>query len=98
MTDAGTPYSFVTVWRVEAPIDPVWEAIYDAEAYPSWWKAVLSVTRLEDGSPDGIVAIELAEPVRAFVAGFPIRLKILAVSLEDPDGFLGTLGAPAAPG
>ena len=52
---------------------------------------------LVNGSPDGIVAIELAEPVRALVAGFPIRLKTLAVSLEDPDGFLVALGAPAAP-
>src|SRR5437588_4397484 len=42
---------------------------------------------LVNGAPDGIVDIELAEPVRAFGAGFPIRLKVLAVSREDPDGF-----------
>jgi hypothetical protein len=41
------------------------------------------------------VAIELTEPVRAYVAGFPIRLRHLSVSLEDPDGFLAALGAPA---
>ena len=51
---------------------------------------------LVNGAPDGIVAIELTEPVRAFVAGFPIRLRHLAVSLEDPDGFLAALGAPVA--
>ena len=50
---------------------------------------------LVNAAPDGIVAIELTEPVRAFTAGFPIRLKVLAVSLEDPDGFLAALGAPA---
>ena len=50
---------------------------------------------LVNGAPDGIVAVELREPVRAFTAGFPIRLKLLAVSLEDPDGFLAALGAPA---
>ncbi|HEV7861902.1 MAG TPA: hypothetical protein VGR20_04350, partial [Acidimicrobiia bacterium] len=50
---------------------------------------------LVNGSPDGIVAVELSEPVRAFVAGFPIRLKVLSVSLEDPDGFLAALGVPA---
>lgn len=54
MADSGTPYSFVTNWRVQAPIDPVWEAIYDAEAYPDWWKAVLSVTPLEAGDARGI--------------------------------------------
>jgi len=50
---------------------------------------------LVNGAPDGIVELELAERIRAHVAGFPVHLKILAVSLEDPDGFLQVLGAPA---
>jgi hypothetical protein len=49
---------------------------------------------LVNGAPDGIVTTELNEPVRAFVSGFPIRLKELSVSLEDPEGFLAALGAP----
>jgi len=48
---------------------------------------------LVNGSADGIVTMDLGEPVRAFVSGFPIRLKELSVSLEDPDGFLSALGA-----
>jgi hypothetical protein len=48
-----------------------------------------------NAAPDGIVAVELAERVRAFVAGVPVRLRRLMVSLEDPDGFLAALGAPA---
>ena len=50
--------------------------------------------RLGHGAPDGIVTIDLSEPVRANVSGFPIRLKELSVSLEDPEGFLAALGAP----
>ena len=50
---------------------------------------------LVNGAPDGIVALGLTEPVRAFVAGFPIRLRHLSVSLDDPDAFLAALGAPA---
>lgn len=46
---------------------------------------------LVNGAADGIVTLELAEPVRAHVSGFPIRLKELSVSLEDPDGFLAAL-------
>ena len=49
---------------------------------------------LVNGSADGIVTMELSERVRAFVSGFPIRLKELSVSLEDPEGFLSALGAP----
>ncbi|HEV7536106.1 MAG TPA: hypothetical protein VGP90_10760, partial [Acidimicrobiia bacterium] len=51
---------------------------------------------LVNGAADGIVDMHLAERVRASVAGCPIRLGRLAVSLEDPDGFLAALGAPAA--
>ena len=49
---------------------------------------------LVNGAPDGIVDVEFTEAVRAAVSGFPIRLDVLAVSLEDPDRFLAALGAP----
>ena len=47
---------------------------------------------LVNGAADGIVDVELAEPVRAHVSGFPVRLKVLSVSLEEPDRFLAALG------
>jgi len=50
---------------------------------------------LVNASPEGIVAVELAERVRANVCGVPVRLRLLAVSLENPDGFLAALDAPA---
>jgi len=34
----------------------------------------------------------LGRPVRAWVAGFPIRLRRLALGLEDADGFIDALG------
>lgn len=49
---------------------------------------------LVNGAAEGIVDVELSEPVRAMVSGFPVRLKVLSVSLEDPDAFLAALGAP----
>ena len=53
---------------------------------------------LVNGSATGIVALKLSEPVRAYVTGFPIRLKELSVSLEDPDGFLARwAGTPDGP-
>jgi hypothetical protein len=48
---------------------------------------------LVNGAPDGILDVELCEPVRAFSI-FPIRLKVLSISLEDPDALLAALGAP----
>jgi len=50
---------------------------------------------LVNGASDGIVTLELSEPVRAFVSGVPIRLKELSVSLDDPVAFLTALRVPA---
>lgn len=47
-------YSFVTVWKIEAPIKNVWDVICDVENLPSWWKAVESIKVLDRGDSDGI--------------------------------------------
>jgi hypothetical protein len=52
---------------------------------------------LVNGSRRGIVRIDVDPPVRAWTLAIPVRLRQLAVSLEDPDGFLAALGAPHAP-
>ena len=40
---------------------------------------------LVNGSADGLLDIALAPPQRAYVVGFPVRLRDLLVSVEDPD-------------
>ena len=39
-------YSFVTEWRLKAPIDRVYEAIHDSLAWPEWWPAVKAVDEI----------------------------------------------------
>jgi len=46
-------YSFTTTWRLEAPIERVFEAIRDSLAWPRWWSSVTAVTELRAGEPDG---------------------------------------------
>jgi len=41
---------------------------------------------LVNGANRPIAAIELAQPARARVMGFPVRLKVLIVSVDDRDG------------
>ncbi len=41
---------------------------------------------LVNGSGDGIVNIDLEPLQRGYVTGFPVRLRQLMVSVEDPDG------------
>jgi hypothetical protein len=52
---------------------------------------------LVNGSGAGIVSIMLQPPQRAYVLGFPVRLRNLLVSVEDPAGLMAALGGQAAP-
>ena len=52
------PFFLVTVWRLDAPIDRVWEAIHAADRYPEWWPNVISVSRLEPGDPSGLGRVD----------------------------------------
>ena len=45
-------YSFLTTWCLEAPREPVWEAIWDSERWPEWWRGVVAV-ELDRGRRDG---------------------------------------------
>ena len=47
-------YSFVTHWRIEAPIDRVWDALYRSEDWPTWWRGVLRVQVLQPGDDQGL--------------------------------------------
>jgi Polyketide cyclase / dehydrase and lipid transport len=49
-------YRFVTVWRVQAPIDQVFAEIDAIESWPEWWPSVRRVERLGDGDAAGLGA------------------------------------------
>jgi uncharacterized protein YndB with AHSA1/START domain len=50
-------YAFTTVWRVESPIEEVWQAIYHSEEWPRWWKGVERVEELKEGDGDGVGSV-----------------------------------------
>ncbi len=50
-------YSFVTIWKLDAPIEAVWNTIVDAERYPEWWKYVESVETISPGDEHGLGAV-----------------------------------------
>jgi hypothetical protein len=47
-------YQFLTTWLIEADRERVWDAIYDSERWPEWWKGVEEATKLEEGDDTGI--------------------------------------------
>ena len=51
---AGREYRFLTTWLLECERERVWEAIYESEAWPRWWRGVQVAERLAAGDPHGI--------------------------------------------
>jgi hypothetical protein len=47
-------YRFLTTWLLGAPRERVWDAIYDSERWPLWWKGVMEAEKLEEGDEDGV--------------------------------------------
>jgi polyketide cyclase/dehydrase/lipid transport protein len=50
-------YQLVSHWYFAAPIDCIWDGIYDVETWPKWWKYVLAVEELERGDATGVGAV-----------------------------------------
>lgn len=51
---------------------------------------------LVNGSSKGIVVLNIEPPAQGRVIGFPVKVKELAVSLEDPEGFSNAVGISLA--
>lgn len=47
-------YRFLTTWVLDAERERVWEAIYDSERWPQWWRGVLETERLVEGDQAGV--------------------------------------------
>ena len=47
-------YRFLTTWVLDAPIDPVWDVLYDSERWPEWWRGVERVVVLEPGDANRV--------------------------------------------
>jgi uncharacterized protein YndB with AHSA1/START domain len=47
-------YRFLTTWLIEADRERVWDAIYESERWPEWWRGVLEAEELAEGDEDGV--------------------------------------------
>ena len=47
-------YSFLTAWLLSAPIEPVWDALYDSESWPEWWRGVTRVQAVTAKTEHGV--------------------------------------------
>ena len=47
-------YRFLTSWLLQAERERVWNAIYDSEAWPGWWRGVQRVNVIVGGEDSGV--------------------------------------------
>jgi uncharacterized protein YndB with AHSA1/START domain len=47
-------YRFLTTWLLECERPRVWDAIYESEAWPEWWRGVKVAEKLAEGDERGI--------------------------------------------
>jgi len=78
----GAEYQFLTTWLLESRREPVWEAIYDSEAWPGWWRGVKRAERLAPGDERGIG--QLGRYVWRSAIPYPVEFEIRTTRVEPP--------------
>jgi len=85
------------LFRADVAVSAVTTAQLHADMYGGWGAHGFGGRWLVNGSSKGIVQLDFAPRQPARLLGvWPLRLRTLYVSLEDPGGFLDALGRPAA--
>ncbi len=74
-------YFFVSRWQIKAPVEDVWDAIYNSLEWPRWWKGVKSVKLIAEGDERGI------DGVREYTwqSVIPYKLKFSSRLIERED-------------
>jgi uncharacterized protein YndB with AHSA1/START domain len=75
-------YRFLTTWLIEAERERVWDAVWESENWPEWWRGVVGAERLSEGDEEGIGQVGNYE-WRARLP-YPVRFQITTTRVERP--------------
>jgi uncharacterized protein YndB with AHSA1/START domain len=50
-------YRLASIWQIVAPIENVWDALYESTMWPEWWPYVASVVEVAHGDANGLGAV-----------------------------------------
>jgi uncharacterized protein YndB with AHSA1/START domain len=50
-------YEFITILKVKAPQQKVWDLILNSEQWPNWWRGVEKVEKLKEGHDNHVGAL-----------------------------------------
>jgi uncharacterized protein YndB with AHSA1/START domain len=75
-------YSFLTTWLLEADRQRVWDAIYDSERWPEWWRGVEEAEKLAEGDEAGVG--QLGRYVWKAKLPYRVEFQITTTRVEAP--------------
>ena len=76
-------YSFLTTWLLESPREPVFEAIYDQERWPHWWRGVEEAEEMSPGR-DGDGVGTVARMVWKSLLPYRVEFDVTTTRVERP--------------
>jgi hypothetical protein len=74
-------YFFITRWQIKAPVEDVWDAIYNSLDWPNWWKGVIASKLVEEGDERGINGVR--EYTWRSVLPYKLQFSSRLVERED---------------
>jgi uncharacterized protein YndB with AHSA1/START domain len=75
-------YAFLTTWLLDAPRERVWEAIYDQERWPQWWRGVEEAEEVRPGEEDGVGTV--ARMVWKSLLPYRVEFEVTTTRVERP--------------
>jgi uncharacterized protein YndB with AHSA1/START domain len=75
-------YSFLTTWLLESPREPVWDAIYDQERWPQWWRGVEAAEEIRPGGENGVGSV--SRLVWKSLLPYRVEFEVTTTRVEKP--------------
>jgi len=80
-------YEFLTTWVLDAPREDVWDALWESERWPEWWRGVVEATEIDPGTPCGI-GRRGRYAWRSRIP-YPVRFEVVSTVVERPRALAG---------
>jgi uncharacterized protein YndB with AHSA1/START domain len=75
-------YRFLTTWLLECDRERVWDAIYESEQWPEWWRGVKTAERLTPGDETGLG--QVGRYIWRSKIPYPVEFEIVTTRVERP--------------
>jgi uncharacterized protein YndB with AHSA1/START domain len=75
-------YRFLTAWLLDSPREPVWEAVYDQESWPSWWRGVEEAVEVRHGEESGVGTV--SRMVWKSLLPYRVEFELTTTHVEPP--------------